>query len=183
MSWLRKALVHLALSRSDEALIRASGGAPRTVRGMTLDPRFQFLEYQARQRAAPLSVETLRQQTEAGAQLFGGGKVSGVRVEKSFVPGRSHSVPFAGRFRVDHGLAAREALIAGRGIAPAHRWLVDDLLASGELVELLPDYTLPSVPLSLLIVPERTGVARVRLLVDYLVEQIRSIPGIEKAKS
>ncbi len=96
--------------------------------------------------------------------------------------GRSHSVPFAGRFRVDHGLAAREALIAGRGIAPTHQWLVDDLLASGRLVPLLPDYALPSVPLSMLIVPERAGIARVRLLVDFLVEQIRGIPGIEKAK-
>ncbi|WVT77081.1 LysR family transcriptional regulator (plasmid) [Sinorhizobium chiapasense] len=96
--------------------------------------------------------------------------------------GRGHSVPFAGRFRVDHGLAAREALIAGRGIAPTHQWLIDDLLASGRLVPLLPDYALPSVPLSMLIVPERAGIARVRLLVDFLVEQIRSIPGIEKAK-
>jgi len=96
--------------------------------------------------------------------------------------GRSHSMPFAGRFRVDHGLGAREALAAGRGIAPAHRWLVDDLLASGELVELLPDYTLPSVPLSLLIVPERAGIARVRLLVDFLVGQIGGIPGIDRAK-
>lgn len=96
MSWLRKALVHLALSRSDEALIKASGGAPRTVRGMTLDPRMQFLEYQARQRAVPwdqMTVATLRAQTEAGAALFGGGKVGGVRTEKIYVTGRSHSVP------------------------------------------------------------------------------------------
>ncbi|MGD9981594.1 MAG: alpha/beta hydrolase [Hyphomonadaceae bacterium] len=93
MSWLRKALVHLALSRSDEALIKASGGSPRVVRGMTLDPRMQFLEYQARQRTEPLSVATLRAQTEAGSEIFGGGKVSGVRVEKVYVTGRSHSVP------------------------------------------------------------------------------------------
>ena len=96
MSWLRKALVHLALSRSDEALIKASGGEPRTVRGMTLDARMQFLEAQARQRAIPwdsMTVATLRAQTEAGAELFGGGKVSGVRVEKHYITGRSHSVP------------------------------------------------------------------------------------------
>mgnify|MGYP000157662245 CR=1 FL=1 len=96
MSWLRKALVHLALSRSDEALIKASGGSPRTVRGMTLDPRMQFLEAQARLRAVPwdsMTVKTLRAQTEAGAELFGGGKVSGVRVEKLYITGRSHSVP------------------------------------------------------------------------------------------
>ncbi|MBB4184431.1 DNA-binding transcriptional LysR family regulator [Sinorhizobium terangae] len=94
--------------------------------------------------------------------------------------GEPYSVPFGGRFRVDHGLAAREALVAGRGIAPAHQWLVDDLLATGRLTAILPDYSLPAVPLSMLIVPERAGVARVRLLVDFLSEQIGLIPGIEK---
>ncbi len=96
MSWLRKALVQLALSRSDEALVRASGGAPRVVRDMTLDPRMQFLEAQARQRALSweeMSVAKLREQTEMGAALFGGAKVSGVRVLKNYVTGRSHSVP------------------------------------------------------------------------------------------
>lgn len=93
--------------------------------------------------------------------------------------GERHAVPFGGRLRVDHGLAAREALIAGRGIAPAHRWLVDDLLSEGRLRTVLPGYSLPSVPLSMLIVPERAGVARVRLLVDFLAEQIGGLPGIE----
>lgn len=93
--------------------------------------------------------------------------------------GKRHAVPFGGHLRVDHGLAAREALVAGRGIAPAHRWLVDDLLAAGRLAEILPDYALPSVPLSMLIVPGRSGIARVRLLVDFLAEQIGDIPGIE----
>ncbi|MGE6782820.1 LysR family transcriptional regulator [Ensifer adhaerens] len=96
--------------------------------------------------------------------------------------GRHHVVPLGGRFRIDHGLAAREALIAGRGIAPTHRWLVNDLLASGQLVPLIQDYSLPSVPLSMLIVPERADIARVRLLVDFLVEQIGGIAGIERAK-
>lgn len=96
--------------------------------------------------------------------------------------GERHAVPFGGRFRVDHGLAAREALVAGRGIAPAHRWLVDDLLAAGRLEPILPDYALPTVPLSLLIVPERAGIARVRLLADFLVQQIDAIPGIERLR-
>ncbi len=96
--------------------------------------------------------------------------------------GERHAVPFGGRFRVDHGLAAREALIAARGIAPAHRWLVDDLVADGRLEPILPDYALPSVPLSLLIVPERAGIARVRLLADFLLQQIDAIPGIERPR-
>ncbi|MFD2057817.1 LysR family transcriptional regulator [Mesorhizobium calcicola] len=97
--------------------------------------------------------------------------------------GELHMVPFAGRLRIDHGLAAREALVAGRGIAPAHRWLVDDLLAAGLLETILAEYSLPSVPLNMLIVPERAGIARVRLLVDFLAEQILDMPGIEKSIS
>jgi DNA-binding transcriptional LysR family regulator len=94
--------------------------------------------------------------------------------------GERHAVPFGGRFRVDHGLAAREALIAGRGIGPAHRWLVDDLLADGRLEAILPGHEPPPVPLSMLIVPERAGIARVRLLVDFLTDRIVSVPGIDR---
>jgi len=97
--------------------------------------------------------------------------------------GTHHAVPFGGRLRVDHGLAAREAMIAGRGIAPAHRWLIDDLLTSKRLEALLPKYTLPAVPLSMLIVPERAAIARVRLLVDFLAKEIEGIPGIVKARA
>lgn len=96
VSWFRKALVHLALSRSDDALIKASGGQPRTVRGMTLDPRFQFLEAQARQRPvdwATMTPAALRQAEQMGADLFGGPNVAGVRTDKLYITGRSHSVP------------------------------------------------------------------------------------------
>jgi DNA-binding transcriptional LysR family regulator len=97
--------------------------------------------------------------------------------------GDRHAVPFGGRFLVDHGLAVREALAAGRGIAPCHHWLVDDLIAAGRLEAILPDYAPPPVPLSMLIVPERSGIARVRLLVDFLGREIAAIPGIEKSPS
>lgn len=96
--------------------------------------------------------------------------------------GQTHVMPFGGRLRVDHGLAAREAYLAGRGIGPAHLWLVDDLLADGRLEAVLPDYAPPSVPLNMLILPERADIARVRLLVEYLVEEAASIPGVGRAE-
>jgi DNA-binding transcriptional LysR family regulator len=96
--------------------------------------------------------------------------------------GERHAVPFGGRFRVDHGLAAREALVAGRGIAPAHQWLIGDLLTTGRLEAILTDYSLPSVPLNMLIVPERAGIARVRLLVEFLADEISGIAGIEQPR-
>ncbi|PIP00623.1 LysR family transcriptional regulator [Pleomorphomonas carboxyditropha] len=93
--------------------------------------------------------------------------------------GRTHAVPVTGNLRVDHGLAAREAFRAGRGIGPTHRWLVDDLLESGELEPLLPDHALTPTPLNMLIVPERAKVARVRLLIDYLAQEASALPGID----
>lgn len=94
--------------------------------------------------------------------------------------GETRAVPFGGSLRVDHGLAAREAFLAGRGIGPAHLWLVDDLLADGRLEAILPDHAPPPVPLNMLIVPERAGIARVRLLVEFLSGQVPGIPGIER---
>jgi DNA-binding transcriptional LysR family regulator len=106
--------------------------------------------------------------------------VAGSQLLELLAPDGQHRViELRGRFRVDHGLAARQALAAGVGIAAAHRWLVDDLLDAGQLEVLLPDYDLASVPLSMLIVPERADVARVRLLVDFLAKEISAIPGIE----
>lgn len=92
--------------------------------------------------------------------------------------GRRHTVTIGGHFRVDHGLAVREALLAGRGLAPTHQWLVSDLLADGRVERILADYVLEPVPLSLLIVPERAHVARVRLLVDFLLAHVAEIPGL-----
>jgi DNA-binding transcriptional LysR family regulator len=93
--------------------------------------------------------------------------------------GERHEIPFGGKFRVDHGLAARAALAAGRGFGPAHRWLIDDLLNEDRVEVILPDYAPPPVPLNMLIVPERAGIARVRLLVEFLAGEIAGVPGIE----
>jgi DNA-binding transcriptional LysR family regulator len=93
--------------------------------------------------------------------------------------GSRHEVPFSGRFRTNHGLAVREAVLAGRGIAAAHAWLVDDLITEGRLSVILRDCKLPSVPLNMLIVPERAGIARVRLVIEHLAEAIMRLPGIQ----
>lgn len=97
--------------------------------------------------------------------------------------GQISAVRFGGRLRVDHGLAAREAYLAGRGIGPAHLWLVDDLLAEGRLEPILPDFAPSPVPLNMLIVPERASIARVRLLVEFLAGEVPHIPGIERSQA
>lgn len=89
-------------------------------------------------------------------------------------------LPFDGRLLVDHGLAAREALAQGRGITAAHVWLVNDLLATGEIEVVLPDYSPEPVPLSILSVPGRTRIKRVRLLVDEIAASLAKLPGIHQ---
>jgi acetyl esterase/lipase len=83
MRWLTKALVRAALNRSEAALIKASGGAPRTAGGRTLDPRFQFIEAQARKRKPPANMtpEVGRNQTSDLVHLFGGRREPGVHAE------------------------------------------------------------------------------------------------------
>lgn len=95
--------------------------------------------------------------------------------------GSAIRLPFDSRLWVDHGLAAREALAQGRGIAAAHIWLIDDLLAAGMVEQILPDFTLEPVPLSLLVVPGRTRIKRVRMLVDALAASLAMLPGLVRA--
>lgn len=85
---------------------------------------------------------------------------------------------FDGLLRVDHGLAAREALAQGRGIVAAHIWLIDDLLAAGTVEQVLPDFTPEPVPLSLLVVPGRARIKRVRMLLDALSASLATLPGL-----
>ncbi len=93
--------------------------------------------------------------------------------------GRKESVSLRGDFQVDHALAIREAYLAGHGLGPAHYWLVADLIEAKRLQIVLPEYRLASVPLNLLIVPGRSRLARVRLLVDFLAKEITKVPGVE----
>lgn len=92
--------------------------------------------------------------------------------------GRPCSIPFDGRLLVDHGLAAREALMQRRGIASAHVWLVDDLLQAGAVEQILPDYAPEPVPLSILFVPGRARIKRIRSLIDTISATLKSLPGI-----
>lgn len=94
--------------------------------------------------------------------------------------GTTARIPVGGRLLVDHGLAAREALAQGRGIAAAHVWLVDDLLAAGAIEQVLPDHAPEPVPLSILVVPGRIRIKRVRLVVDALAAALTELPGLDR---
>ncbi|WP_137753111.1 LysR family transcriptional regulator [Sphingopyxis sp. L1A2A] len=64
-------------------------------------------------------------------------------------------------------------LIAGGGIAVLPDFIAADALASGALVRILPDWSLPQAYLHLLSPPSRLRPARVRALADYLVDGLK----------
>lgn len=71
------------LNRPDADLIREAGGAPRVLGGRTLDPRFQFLEFQSKSAAAGAppaepTPEAARAQSDGLPQMFGGDPEPGV---------------------------------------------------------------------------------------------------------
>ncbi|UKD54431.1 MULTISPECIES: hypothetical protein [Amycolatopsis] len=55
---------------------------------------------------------------------------------------------------------------------------MDDLLRDGVLEAVLPGYGCAPLPLNLLVVPERAELTRVRLLRDFLAEEITRVPGV-----
>lgn len=82
-----------------------------------------------------------------------------------------------GRFRANNALAIREALALGSGIGICPDWLVSDLLDSGALVRVLPEWSAPSQDLYLLTPSRRYQPLRTRMFVDFAVSQFAALPG------
>jgi DNA-binding transcriptional LysR family regulator len=91
--------------------------------------------------------------------------------------GEEVQVSTSSRYRVNNALAIREALTLGSGIGICPEWLVRDLLDSGELVRVLPDWSASPQDLYLLYPSRRFQPLRARLFIDFAVERIRSLPG------
>jgi len=95
MKSLMRWLVRGMLNRPDAALVKQSGGNTRTVAGRTLDPRFQFLEAQARKRPLPdpFDQHAGRAGTDELVYMFGGKPEPGVRWSAVVIPADGRSIP------------------------------------------------------------------------------------------
>lgn len=88
-------------------------------------------------------------------------------------PPKAGVVPNA-RFRVDDAQTAIDAACAGRGIARPLSYQVEELLARGELVRLLPDHEPQPVPVSVVYRDPGFIPLRVRAFVEYASARLRS---------
>jgi LysR family transcriptional regulator for bpeEF and oprC len=69
----------------------------------------------------------------------------------------------------DHGEGLIEAACAGLGVFQAHDYAVAEPLAAGRLLEVLPDFSSPGPPVSLLVAPGRRVSVKVRAFVDFMI--------------
>ena len=81
-----------------------------------------------------------------------------------------------GRLRSDNGDLLREAAVAGLGIAVMPSFIASDSIKAGELEVILRDFPLKEVALWAVMPPGRAATARVRALVDFLVERFGPEP-------
>jgi DNA-binding transcriptional LysR family regulator len=80
------------------------------------------------------------------------------------------------RMTVNEGNAFMAAAIAGLGICQTARFAVAPLLAAGELVEVLPEWKHPPVPLHVVYPPNRHLSAKTRAFVDWAAELFAKHP-------
>jgi DNA-binding transcriptional LysR family regulator len=86
--------------------------------------------------------------------------------------GRSLTVhPRNTRFAADNGAALVPAALAGLGIALLPDFLINEHLASGALVQVMPDYPMPEAGVYVVRPPGGSAPCKVRVLIDIMVER------------
>ena len=113
-----------------------------------------------------------------------GGKDGGVasqqrfdhwRLQRSADP-HVHHVPVAGPLSSNSGEMVRDWCLAGHGLMLRSLWDIAPQLASGELVRVLPEWSMPDADVHWL-APYRAQVPRrIRLLVDFLAQRFADEP-------
>lgn len=79
----------------------------------------------------------------------------------------SREVSVTGRLAVDHGEALRVAAVAGMGLLLQPDELLRPDIEAGRLVQVLPDWQVPTRPLHLVYVPGRIVPPRLRHFIDF----------------
>ncbi|WP_024303742.1 LysR substrate-binding domain-containing protein [Pseudogulbenkiania sp. MAI-1] len=82
-----------------------------------------------------------------------------------------YRIPVSGRLQANHGQALRVAALYGLGIVLQPAILLEADVRAGRLVQLLPNYELPSRSMSVVYLPDRYLLPKLRSFVDFLVER------------
>jgi DNA-binding transcriptional LysR family regulator len=90
--------------------------------------------------------------------------------------GQIEEAPISGSVTLSPASALRDAALAGMGIVLLPMWLVDDEIANGRLVHLLPDYQVTATTFETavwLVYPSRAYLpGKVRVMIDFLKREL-----------
>lgn len=90
--------------------------------------------------------------------------------EFATVDGSRVAVRVEGPLQTNSSEVVRASVLAGIGIAYAPTWLFEDVLASGEVLRLLPDWVTRSLPVQLVSPAQRRHAAKVRAFSEHLAQ-------------
>ncbi|MBW9107036.1 LysR family transcriptional regulator [Paraburkholderia phenoliruptrix] len=90
--------------------------------------------------------------------------------------GKVHPVKVDCRMHTNNGDTARAAALAGQGVIWQPTFLIGGDLRAGTLVRVLPDYRLPEIDILALYPSRRHVSARVRVMIDFLVDAFAGVP-------
>jgi len=88
-----------------------------------------------------------------------------------------------GRFRVNSSLALRECFLEGKGLGSAPAWLVQDLIETGDLIRLLPNWEMMPQQAHLVYPSRKYQPQRSRALLQFMAERIPKLPGFHAPAS
>lgn len=90
--------------------------------------------------------------------------------------GKTEHVNIRSRLQINDSKAMLSAALEGFGIVLGAEVLLNEALARGDLVRVLPDYETPSRPMHLLFHGDRHLSPRLRAFVDFIVQEFSSHP-------
>ncbi|XAH21714.1 LysR substrate-binding domain-containing protein [Xylophilus sp. GW821-FHT01B05] len=86
--------------------------------------------------------------------------------------GKTVHVPVRGPFSTNNGQALLAAAMAGMGVIVQADALLGPALAAGQVLQLLPDWELPTRQVHIMRLPEARPSAKLRAFVDLVVERL-----------
>lgn len=86
------------------------------------------------------------------------------------VGNRISSIRVSGRMTANHGEAIRDATVAGLGVSMTARWLVEEHLRDGRLVEVLGEYVVQNRSIFAVLSQRGAMTPKVRAFIDFMRE-------------
>jgi DNA-binding transcriptional LysR family regulator len=93
--------------------------------------------------------------------------------------GNEHVVRISGRFLANNGDALRALALKGVGVILAPDFIVDEDVAAGRLIQLLPDYTTQETPVHAVYPHGRLLSAKTRTFIDFIAARCNHVRQVE----